>query len=110
MTQSDTARRPQSAQSISYRATYLSLVVGDSGHHDLGLVIHCKDHLGHTGLRQSFDLVAQDGLIAEVYEGLGHGKCHRSKPGAEASHENQSFYLSLFCSVCAIFFFSSLFK
>ena len=104
------ARRPQSAQLISYRATYLSLVVGDCAHHDLGLVIHCKDHFGHTSLRQSFNLVAQDGLIAEVYEGLGHGECHRSKPGAEASHENQSFHLSLFCSVCAILFFSSLFK
>ena len=36
--------------------------------------------------------MAQDGLVSEVDEWFGHGECHGSQSGAEASNKQQSFH------------------
>lgn len=61
-------------------------------HHDIRLVVDRKDDLRDASLGQGFDLVTDDGLVAEVNARLGKSQGHWPETGTESTDENQSFH------------------
>ena len=77
---------------VNLEEAYLFLVLFEVGHHDIWLVVNCEDYFSHTSLRECFNLVANNWLVAKVDARLGEGEGHRPESRAEASDEDQSFH------------------
>jgi hypothetical protein len=80
-------------QKICITAATYNVLISLEGLDECGWhVIHGEDDLGDTGLGQSLDLVAQDGLVSEEHEGLRHAESQGSQASAIASDENKSLH------------------
>ena len=76
-------------------ATYLTLHFCNLRHHDIGLIAHRKNDLSHTCVGKSLNLMAKNGLVAELYERFGHSERHWTQSSAVATNENQGLHFVL---------------